>query len=111
MGEAIARLNYYRMSPSKMRTVGDSIKGRPVAEAIAILEHSPRRAGEPLKKLLKSAVANAGENHKLDADVLVVKNVIVNAGPTLKRWMPRAMGRATMIRRRTSKVTIVVAEK
>jgi len=111
MGEATAKLNYLRMSAFKVRMVAAIIKGRPVAEAIGILDATPRRASKPLKKLLKSAVANASENHDLDADTLVVKNIQVDEGPTLKRWMPRAMGRATPIRKRTSKITIVVAEK
>jgi large subunit ribosomal protein L22 len=111
MGEAKAKLNYLRMSPFKVRRVAATIKGRPVQEALGVLEHSPQRASRHLKKLLASAIANAGENHKLDEDALVVKNVIVDEGPTLKRWMPRAMGRATPIRKRTSKITLVVAEK
>lgn len=111
MGEAIAKLRYIRMSPFKVRLMGNLIKGKPVQDALALLEHHPRRAGRPLKKLLASAIANASENHDLDADALIVKNVIVDEGPKLKRWIPRAMGRATPIRKRTSKITIVVAEK
>jgi large subunit ribosomal protein L22 len=111
MGEATARLNYLRMSPFKVRMVAAIIKGKPVREALGILEHTPRRACIPMRKLLKSAIANASENHDLDADALMVKNIQVDEGPTLKRWMPRAMGRATPIRKRTSKITIVVAEK
>ena len=111
MPEAMARLNYYRMSPYKIRGVAKTIKGKDVSSALAILEHTPSKAGPPLKKLLGSAVANASENHSMDADALVVKNVMVDEGPTLKRWMPRAMGRATPIKKRTSKITIIVAEK
>jgi len=111
MAEAMAKLNHVRMSPTKIRLVAHTIKGKPVAAALAILEGSLKGASRPLKKLLQSAVANASENHEMDADVLMVKNVIVDAGPTLKRWMPRAMGRATPIRKRTSKVTIIVSEK
>lgn len=111
MGEALAKLKYLRMSPFKVRLMGDLIKGRPVQEALALLDHHPRKASRSLRRLLQSAMANAGENHKLDADALLVKNVIVDGGPTLKRWMPRAMGRATPIRKRTCTVTIVVAEK
>ena len=111
MAVAVARLNYIRISPSKVRLVAQTIKGKPVAEALALLEHSPKRAGRPLRKLLQSAIANASENHEMDADALVVTNVIVDEGPTLKRWMPRARGRATPIRKRTSKITMVVGEK
>jgi large subunit ribosomal protein L22 len=111
MSEAVAKLNYIRMSPFKIRMVADTIKGRKVQEALAILDHTPRRASLPLKKLLQSAIANASENHDMDADALVVKNVLVDEGITLKRWMPRAMGRATPIRKRTAKITIVVSEE
>ncbi len=111
MAEAIARLNYLRMSPVKVRLVAETIKGKPAQEALAILEHTPRRAGKHLRELLKSAIANASENHDMDADALMVKNVMVDKGPTLKRFMPRAMGRATPIHRPTSKITLVVAEK
>ncbi len=111
MTDAVAKLNYLRMSPFKVRLVAETIKGRKVEEALASLAHNPRGASRPLRKLLSSAVANAEENHGLDADALVVKNVFVDEGPTMKRWMPRAMGRATPIRKRTSKITIVVAER
>jgi len=111
MAEAIARLNYLRISPRKVRLVAETIKGKPVQQALAELALSDRGASVPLKKLLDSAIANAGENHDMDMDALMVKNVTVDEGPTLKRWMPRAMGRATPIRKRTSKVTLVVAEK
>ncbi|MFO8058790.1 MAG: 50S ribosomal protein L22 [bacterium] len=111
MAEAIARLNYLRISPLKVRLVAETIKGKNAQEALAILEHNPRRASKHLRELLKSAIANAGENHDMDPDALMVKNVLVDQGPTLKRFMPRAMGRATPINRRTSKITMVVAEK
>jgi len=111
MAEAVAKLKYVRMSPFKIRLVAETIKGKSVGNALAILEHSRKKASGPLKKLLESAVANAGENHDMDADALYVKNVLVDQGLTLKRWMPRAMGRATPIRKRTSKVTMIVAEK
>jgi large subunit ribosomal protein L22 len=111
MSEARAKLNFIRMSPFKLRMVGNTIKGRKAREALAILAHSPRRAGVPLRKLLESAIANATENHDLDADALVVKNVYVDQGVTMKRWLPRAMGRATPLRKRTAKVTIIVAEE
>jgi large subunit ribosomal protein L22 len=110
MAEAMARLNYLRMSPRKVRAVAQTVKGRKVQEAFAILEQSERRASRHLLKLLRSAVANANENHDMDPDALVVKNVLVDEGPALKRWMPRAMGRATPIRKRTCKITIIVAE-
>lgn len=111
MAEAKARLNYLRMSPSKVRLVAEMIKGKGAQEALAILEHHPKKASRPLRKLLSSAIANASENHDMDPDALTVRNVYVDEGPVMKRWMPRAMGRATPIRKKTSKVTIIVAEK
>ena len=111
MAEALAKLNYLRISPSKVRLVANTIKGKPVQEALASLEHSLRGASVPLKKLLNSAIANASENHGMDEDVLIVGNVLVDEGPTMKRWMPRAMGRATPIMKRTCKVTIMVREQ
>jgi len=111
MPEAMARLNYIRISPRKVRMVAETIKGKPVAEAMAILDHTNKRPAAHLRKLLGSAVANAGENHDMDPDALVVKNVLVDQGPTLKRFMPRAMGRATQINKRTSKIIVIVAEK
>lgn len=111
MAEATAKLGYFRMSASKVRLISDIIKGRPVGEAIGILQHSPKKAARALKKLLESAVANAGENHDLDVDALYVKNVLVDQGLSLKRFRPRAMGRATPVKKRTSKITIIVAEK
>ncbi len=111
MAEAYAKLNHLRMSPTKARLVAQTIKGKDVGEALAILGVSTRLASGPIKKLLSSAIANASENHGMDADALMVKNIYVDEGPTMKRWMPRAMGRATPIRKRTSKITIVVSEK
>jgi len=110
MAEAMARLNYTRISPQKVRLVAETIKGKRAQEALAILAHSPQKASKLLAKLLQSAIANASENHDMDPDALMVKNVLVDQGATLKRWMPRAMGRATPIRKRTSKITIVVSE-
>ena len=110
MAEAMARLNHIRISPRKVRLVAETIKGKRAQDAMAILAHSTQGASKPLLKLLQSAVANASENHDMDPDALMVRNVMVDAGPTMKRWMPRAMGRATPIRKRTSKITIVVSE-
>ena len=111
MAEAMARLNYYRMSPSKVRLVARTVKGKSVEDALAILSLGGQKACRPLEALLRSAIANASENHDMDPDALVVRNILVDEGPTLKRWMPRAMGRATPIRKRTSKITLIVAEK
>ena len=104
------------MSPRKMRMVVDLIRGRSVNEAYSILKFSKKAATRPIEKTLRSAVANATQKADqaggfVDVDDLVVKEVYVNEGPTLKRFSPRAMGRATPILKRTSKLTIVVDRK
>lgn len=106
-----ASLNYLRMSPQKVRLVVDLIRGRAVEEALNILTFSPKAAARPLGKLLKSAVANADQKGGLDLDKLVVKTAYVDEGPTWRRWLPRAQGRATRIRKRTSHVTIILGER
>jgi large subunit ribosomal protein L22 len=106
-----ASLNYLRMSPQKVRLVVDLIRGRAVEEALNILTFSPKAAARPLGKLLKSAVANADQKGGFDLDKLVVKTATVDEGPTWRRWLPRAQGRATRIRKRTSHVTIVLGER
>ena len=107
----VASLNYLRMSPQKVRLVVDLIRGRAVEEALNILTFSPKAAARPLGKLLKSAVANADQKGGFDLDKLVVKTATVDEGPTWRRWLPRAQGRATRIRKRTSHVTIVLGER
>jgi len=102
-----------RMSPRKMRLVIDEIRGKDVNEAYGILRFSKKAAAEPIDKCLRSAVANAvykadEEGEILDVDRLSVLEAYVDEGPTLKRWQPRAFGRATPIRKRSSHVTIVV---
>jgi len=106
-----ASLNYLRMSPQKVRLVVDLIRGRAVEEALNILTFSPKAAARPLGKLLKSAVANADQKGGLDLDKLVLKTATVDEGPTWRRWLPRAQGRATRIRKRTSHVTIILGER
>jgi large subunit ribosomal protein L22 len=106
-----ATLNYLRMSPQKVRLVVDLIRGRAVEEALNILTFSPKAAARPLGKLLKSAVANADTKGGFDLDKLYVATATVDEGPTWRRWLPRAMGRATRIRKRTSHVTIVLDQR
>jgi large subunit ribosomal protein L22 len=106
-----ASLKYLRMTPRKVRLVTDMIRGKAVEEALNILSFSQKSAARPLLKLLKSAVANADVAGGVDLDKLVVKTLVVNEGPTWRRWLPRAMGRATRIRKRTSHVTVVLGEK
>jgi large subunit ribosomal protein L22 len=88
----------------------DLVRGLPVNDARVVLEHTNRRAADPIRKCLDSAVSNAEHNLALDADELVVAEAFADEGPTLKRWRPRARGRATRIRKRTSHITIAVAD-
>jgi len=105
-----AQAKYVRQSPYKVRRVLDLVRGLPVHEAEDLLRLTQRGATEPITKVLKSAVANAEHNHALDADDLVVAEAYADEGPTLKRYRPRARGRATRIRKRTSHITIVVSD-
>ncbi|MBI1722550.1 MAG: 50S ribosomal protein L22 [Gemmatimonadetes bacterium] len=114
--EARAIQRTVRQSPRKMRLVADLIRGRPVNEAFSILKFSKKGAAKQVSKVLLSAVANARErslkgDERLDEDALYVKSATVDAGPTLKRFMPAAMGRATPLKKRTSHVKITVATK
>lgn len=105
-----AKVKYVRMSPSKVRIMLDVIRGKRAVEAMAILENSTQIAREPLVKLLKSAIANAENNKGMNKDDLVVAECYVCPGPTLKRMMPRAKGRADRILKRTCHITIVLDE-
>ncbi|MDW7674962.1 MAG: 50S ribosomal protein L22 [Bacillota bacterium] len=109
--EVKAVAKYIRMSPRKIRKVVDMIRGKKVGEALAILKFTPTGGAKPVEKVLKSAIANAEHNLELNVDELVVAKVMVDEGPTLKRFKPRAMGRADQIRKRTSHITVVVSEK
>jgi ribosomal protein L22 len=106
-----AQAKYVRCAPRKARLVVDHIRGKSVGDARAILTHTPRAAARDVLKLLESAVANAENNHELDPDDLVIRKVYVDEGPTLKRYRPRALGRATRIRKRTSHMTIQLSPK
>lgn len=109
--EAIAKMRYIRISPRKVQIVLDLIRGKDVATAMAILKHTPKAASESLIKLLNAAVANAEHNFNMDPSKLVVSKCFVTPGPTLKRMMPRAKGRGDRILKRTSHITLAVAEK
>ena len=104
-------LKYIRISPRKVKIVLDLIRGKDTGTAMAILENTPKSASEPLIKLLKSAVANAEHNFNMNANNLYISECFVCPGPTLKRVMPRAQGRAFRILKRTSHVTMAVKEK
>ena len=109
--EAKAHLNYVRISPRKVGIVCDLIRGKSVSQATAILMSTPKSASEPMLKLLKSAAANAENNHQMDPEKLYDSETYANPGPIIKRIMPRAQGRAYRINKRTSHITIVVKEK
>lgn len=109
--EIKAHLRYLRMAPRKVRLAAGAIKGKSAEEAEAVLEFLPKIAARALNKLLKSAIANARHNFNIEKENLVVKNITVDKGPTLKRFMPRARGMASPIRKRESHVTIVLTDK
>lgn len=109
--EAKAAARYVRIAPRKMRLVVDLIRGKKVGEAIAILNHTPNASSVVVEKVLKSAIANADHNYNMDVDNLVVSQIFIDQGPTLKRFRPRAQGRATRIHKRTSHITVVITEK
>jgi large subunit ribosomal protein L22 len=106
-----AQARYVRQSPYKVRRVLDLVRGLPVGEAEHVLRLTQRGATDPVAKVLHSAVANAEHNHALDADELFIAEAFADEGPTLKRYRPRARGRATQIRKRTSHITIVVSDR
>ncbi|MBT8462173.1 MAG: 50S ribosomal protein L22 [Gemmatimonadetes bacterium] len=108
--KAHAQAKYIRQSPFKVRRVLDLVRGLPVQEARHVLDLTERRATDYVRKVLDSAVANAEHNLALDADELFVSEAYADEGPTLKRWRPRARGRATKINKRTSHITVVVSD-
>jgi large subunit ribosomal protein L22 len=108
--EARAVVRYVRMSPRKVRIVANMVRGRSVEDAVGILKLLPKRSAKVIRKLIESAAANAEDlsKGKADVDALQVGGIQVDEGPIIKRWMPRAMGRANRIQRRTSHITVVV---
>lgn len=108
--EAKAVEKYIRISPRKIKYVVEMIKTKPVDEAIDILSLTPKGAAVVVKKALQSAVANATENHKMKEEDLYISKIMVNEGPTLKRFRPRARGRATRIRKRTTHLSVYVSD-
>ena len=109
--EAKAIARYIRISPQKARLVADVIRGRNVEDAINVLRFMPKKGARILRRVVESAVANAGQNEAIDVDTLYVKRVSIDGGPMLKRMRPRAMGRANRILKRTSHITIVLDEQ
>ena len=105
---AFARATYVRVTPTKARRVIELIRNRPAQEALSVLKFAPQAAAVPVAKVLASAIANAENNESLDPETLFVSRAFVDEGPTLKRFRPRAQGRAYRIRKRTSHITIEV---
>jgi len=112
--QAVAHLKFVRMGPRKLRRVADAIRGKSVREALALLQFAGVYAAEPIEKLVRSAVANAGNNHDMNTDELYITRITVDGGPGgrfTKRLDPRAQGRAYFKRKRLSHVTVVVGEQ
>ncbi len=108
-----ARLRYLRIAPRKVRLVADLVRGKAVGQALAILKYTPKAASKPVEKLLRSAIANAEDVSKgqVDVDKLKVKSICVDQGPILRRFIARAQGRATRVNKKTSHVTVVLADR
>lgn len=109
--EASAKLRYARLSPQKARLVVNMVRGKAVQDALNILKFSPQKPADIVATLVRSAIANAEQKGVSDVDRLFVKSIQVDQGPVLKRFMPRAQGRATRIRKPTSHITVVLDEK
>jgi len=109
--EALAKHNFARISPQKARLVADLIRGKSVDQALEILTFSNKKAADLIKKVLESAIANAEHNEGADIDDLSVAKIFVDEGPVMKRIMPRAKGRADRILKRSSHITVVVADR
>ncbi|MBU1179199.1 50S ribosomal protein L22 [Patescibacteria group bacterium] len=111
MQEVTAKLKYLRIAPRKVRLLADLVRGMSLKEAKIQMDFNKKKAGGPFLKLLKSAESNAQRNFKLDTEGLYIKEIKVDEGPMLKRYMPRARGRATVIRRRSSHISLVLGER
>jgi large subunit ribosomal protein L22 len=109
--EVRAISKYVRVSPNKVRKVVDAVKGKPVESGLQILKFMPQKSASILEKILRSAVANADQNADIDIDLLIIRNIIADQGPTLKRWKARARGRGTRVLKRTSHITVILAEE
>ena len=108
--EVKATAKYMRISAQKVRRIVDAIKGRPAEAGLNALKFMPQKSAGMVEKILRSAIANAEQNAELDVDSLMIKNIIVDEGPTLKRFRARARGRGSRILKRTSHITVIVAE-
>lgn len=109
ISRAVAR--YIRIAPRKVRVVVNLIRGKGVEEALNILKFTPRAGAKPVAKLVSSALANATQKGNIDVDTLVIDRIYVDEGPALKRYLPRAMGRATRIRKKSSHITVELEQR
>jgi large subunit ribosomal protein L22 len=109
--EARATAKYIDVSPRKARLVADAVRGRPVKQALAMLQFMPQKSARHVRKVIQSAVANAENNYAMNVDSLYVSSIYVNEGPTQRRFRPRAHGRVSPLLKRSSHVTAIVAEK
>ncbi len=108
--QATAKLKQSRISPQKARLVADQVRGLPVSRALEMLQYSTKKAAHSIKKVLESAIANAEHNEGADIDELKVATICIDEGPVMKRWRARAKGRGTRILKRSSHITVTVAE-
>jgi large subunit ribosomal protein L22 len=108
--EVRAVAKYIRISPNKVRMLVDTIKGKPVEDGLNILKFMPQKAAGIVEKTIRSAVANADQHEDIDIDALVIKNVIADQGPSMKRFRARARGRATKILKKTSHITVILED-
>jgi large subunit ribosomal protein L22 len=109
--EVRAVAKYMRISPRKVRKLSGAVKGKTVEKGMEILKFMPQKGAGMLEKLLASAVANADQHPEIDVDTLIIRNVLVDGGPTLKRFRARARGRGTRILKRTSHITVILADE
>jgi large subunit ribosomal protein L22 len=109
--EVRAVSKFVRISPRKVQVLVGAIKGKPVESGLQMLKFMPQKAAGILEKIIRSAVANADQNANVDVDLLVIRNITADQGPTLKRWKARARGRGTRILKRTSHITVILDEK
>jgi large subunit ribosomal protein L22 len=108
--EARAIARFVRIAPRKARLVADLVRGKRVGDALTILKFTPKKGSVLINKTLRSALANAENTHMMDVETLFIKSIYVDDGPRLKRWQPRAMGRATPLLKRTCHITVVLGE-
>ena len=109
--EVKAVSKYMRISPQKVRRLVDAVKGKPVEKGLDILKFMPQKAAKIIEKTMRSAVANGDQNPDVDVDALIIQNIIADQGPTLKRFKARARGRGTRILKRTTHITVILAEE